>query len=126
MKQSPKSILIIDDDEALRVAMVSAVEKAGYAVVQAANGQDGIALALAERPDLIVLDILMPKMDGRETLREIRSREETSDIPVILLTSVSDLSYVAETTTYENVDYLVKTDVSLADIVAKITDRVNV
>jgi DNA-binding response OmpR family regulator len=126
MKQSPKSILIIDDDEALRVAMVSAVEKAGYAVVQAANGQDGIAVALAERPDLIVLDILMPKMDGRETLREIRSREETSDIPVILLTSVSDLSYVAETTTYENVDYLVKTDVSLADIVAKITDRVNV
>jgi len=122
-EHTPKTILVIDDDDALRTAMVATIEKAGYTVIQATNGQDGITTALAERPDLILLDILMPRMDGRETLRELRSREETSDIPVILLTSVSDLSYVAEITTHEHVDYLIKTDVSLADIVKKIGER---
>jgi len=120
-----KKVLFVDDDDPLRNAMATMAQKAGYGVFHATNGQDGITTALTEHPDIIVLDILMPRMDGREALRELRSRKETMNIPVILLTGVTDLAYVAETTTYDHVDYLIKTDVSLSDIIKKIRERLS-
>jgi len=122
---SQKKVLFVDDDDPLRNAMANMAQKAGYDVLHAKDGQEGITVALTKHPDIIVLDILMPRMDGREALRGLRSQRETAHIPVILLTGVTDLAYVADTTTYDHVDYLIKTDVSLSDIIKKISERLS-
>jgi DNA-binding response OmpR family regulator len=117
---SHKTILVVEDEEPLRRAVVDTLTHEGFQVIEAKDGQEGIAQALAHTPNLILLDILMPNMDGRATLKKIRNTESTKDIPVIMLTNMSDMSYVAEVTSYPKVDYLVKSDWSITDVVEKI------
>jgi DNA-binding response OmpR family regulator len=117
---SHKTILVVEDEEPLRRAVVDTLTHEEFQVIEAKDGQEGIAQALAHTPNLILLDILMPNMDGRATLKKIRNTESTKDIPVIMLTNMSDMSYVAEVTSYPKVDYLVKSDWSITDVVEKI------
>ncbi|NTV44129.1 MAG: response regulator [Candidatus Yonathbacteria bacterium] len=117
------TILVADDETPLRKALALALTHAGYTVVEAANGQDAITAANAQRPSLVILDVFMPGMDGRAVLRELRSREDMMHTPVILLTNMSDISYVAEATAYPGVDYVVKSDWDIADIVKKVDER---
>ena len=81
-------VLIVDDDEHIReVAQVTLEAIAGWTVVTAASGQEGIARALAEQPDAILLDVMMPEMDGPTTVGKLKEGEVTRDIPVVLLTA---------------------------------------
>jgi two-component system alkaline phosphatase synthesis response regulator PhoP len=81
-------VLIIDDDEDVRfVARMSLGRVAGMTVVEAARGQDGVALAKSEQPDFILLDMMMPDMDGAATLRALQAGEATASIPVVFLTA---------------------------------------
>jgi CheY-like chemotaxis protein len=82
------TILIIDDDPSVRKVAQFRLEREGYRVLVAPNGADGLQLAKAERPGAILLDILMPGMDGREVLRRLKADADTAAIPVILLTVV--------------------------------------
>lgn len=82
------TILIIDDDPSVRKVAQFRLEREGYRVLVASNGDEGLRLAKAERPGVILLDILMPGMNGREVLRRLKGDAETSPIPVILLTVV--------------------------------------
>jgi two-component system KDP operon response regulator KdpE len=77
-------VLLIDDDANLAHLLSESLEGAGYEVISAANGLDGIKELYASRPDLVILDVMMPRMDGWETLRRVR---EMSDVPVIMLTA---------------------------------------
>jgi DNA-binding response OmpR family regulator len=85
----PIRILIIDDDERLQRAMKRAAETAGYEVEHAFNGSDGLTLAAKEKFDLILLDINMPTMDGRDVLSRLKQNAETSNIPVLVCSARS-------------------------------------
>ncbi len=84
----PRRVLVIDDEDHIReVAQVSLQMVAGWDVLTAENGRDGIALAEAEQPDAILLDVMMPEMDGPATFAGLRDNQATRHIPVILLTA---------------------------------------
>jgi DNA-binding response OmpR family regulator len=82
------TLLLVDDEDAIREALAPFLERSGFAVRTAADGGAGLDAIRAERPDLVVLDVMMPVHDGREVLRRLRADE--SDVPVILLTQVGE------------------------------------
>jgi two-component system, OmpR family, alkaline phosphatase synthesis response regulator PhoP len=81
-------VLIIDDSRFLRRANELALSKAGYTVIVAADGNEGLALARTNAPDVIVLDMMLPKLSGQELLRSLKQDSATSSIPVIVLSSL--------------------------------------
>jgi DNA-binding response OmpR family regulator len=80
-------ILIADDDPDILALVSFRLERAGYEVVQARNGEEAVQVALARRPDLAVIDVMMPRVDGYEATRQLRQHEQTSRMPIILLTA---------------------------------------
>ncbi|MEJ2581531.1 MAG: response regulator [Acidobacteriota bacterium] len=86
-----KKVLIIDDEKDMRVYLVALFRKAGFETATAENGEEGLWLAEANRPDLITLDILMPKKSGIKAYRGLRSSEATKDIPIVVLTGLTRL-----------------------------------
>ena len=88
-----KTILIIDDEEPIRVLLKLTLQSAGYdSVLEASNGEDGLALAMRYKPDLILLDLMLPGMDGLSVCRRLKSSPDTQMIPIIMLTAKSDES----------------------------------
>jgi len=84
-------ILVVDDDAVLRGSVAKVLEEEGYSVVEAANGEDALALIDKSRPDAILLDVMMPRMNGKRVLEALRSAESTAEIPVVLMTTVAGL-----------------------------------
>jgi DNA-binding response OmpR family regulator len=80
-------ILVADDDPDILALVSFRLERAGYEVVRARNGEEAVQVALARRPDLAVIDVMMPRIDGYEATRQLRQQEETSRMPIILLTA---------------------------------------
>ena len=80
-------ILAADDDEDILALVAFRLERSGYTVLQARDGQEAFELARSEKPDLAVLDVMMPKLDGFELTRRLRAEEATSRMPIILLTA---------------------------------------
>ena len=80
-------VLVADDERDILDLVAFRLERSGYEVVKATDGEEALRLAVEHRPDLAVLDVMMPKLSGYDVTREIRSREETRAIPVILLTA---------------------------------------
>ena len=103
-----KKALIVEDHPDMLEVLTMQMEILGFAVIAAKNGKEGVEKAIEEKPDLILMDILMPGMDGREATRRIRSNADTHDIPILAATalfSVSDLGSCVEAGCN---DYLVK------------------
>jgi two-component system, cell cycle response regulator DivK len=82
-----KRILVVEDQEDNRIILRRLLSNAGYELIEAVNGEDGVALALSTRPDLILMDIQLPVMDGYEATRRIKSNAELKSTPVIAVTS---------------------------------------
>ncbi|MBM4136754.1 MAG: response regulator [Nitrospira sp.] len=83
----PKKILIVEDNEDSRELVVKVLKNKGYLTVEAVDGEDAIEKAMAERPDLILMDISIPKIDGYEVTKRLKSQEEFRDIPIVALTA---------------------------------------
>ena len=83
----PKKILLVDDDPGVHVVIVPILSKAGYLAVSAKNGEQALHLALNERPDLIILDVIMPGIKGRDLCKKIKAYDVLKDTPVIFLTA---------------------------------------
>ena len=83
-----KKVLIVDDEEDVLLMLGKRLTASGYSVITATNGKDAIALAKSQHPDIIVLDIIMPEMDGGEVMAELKEHPSTRSIPVILLTAL--------------------------------------
>ena len=104
-----KKILIIDDEEDLSFFVKANLELAGaYEVIVTANGKTGIKAAIQHKPDLILLDIMMPKMNGFEVLEKLKGEHETLSIPVIMLTAKGDDESKLKASSRFNEDYIVK------------------
>jgi two-component system, cell cycle response regulator DivK len=84
-----KRVLIVEDQEDLRDILRFALEGAGYVVIEAANGAEGAEKASAERPDLVLMDIQMPVLDGYDATRQIKTCSDTAQIPVIAISSLA-------------------------------------
>jgi len=83
-----KKILIVDDERKLRELLDLRLSAEGFTVIEAADGEEGVAAARKHSPDLILMDVMMPKMDGGEAVKELEQDSATKDIPVIFLTSM--------------------------------------
>lgn len=83
-----KTVLVVDDESHIRRLIEFTLKKGRYHLVMAANGREALELAVSERPDLIILDVLMPEMDGIEALQHLKANASTAAIPVILLTGI--------------------------------------
>ena len=103
-----QKILVIDDEPDLVKAIKIRLNQFGFEVIVAYNGGEGAKKAKEEKPDLILVDILMPEMDGFQTLGKLKQDSSTKSIPVIMLTAKSQLDDVIEATNLGAVDYVVK------------------
>lgn len=118
-----KKILIVEDEQSLRRAMAEKLTKEKFKALTAADGQEGLEIALKEKPDLILLDILMPVMDGIAMLKKLRQDSWGASVAVIMLTNLSEAEKTAEALDYGVHDYLVKSDWKMGDIILKIREK---
>lgn len=117
-------ILIVEDERPLLKALEDKLTSEGFEVLSAVNGRDGLSTALEEKPDLILLDIVMPIMDGMEMLERLRNDDWGSDVPVILLTNLSEGERLTSALKEGVHDYLVKSDWKIEDVVIKIKEKI--
>ena len=124
-----KTVLIVEDEKSLVEPLKLKLQKAGYSVYHGKNGKEGLELVNKVHPDLILLDLLMPVMDGKEMLSKLRKDKWGSEAPVIILTNASDNTSIYEVigigTSSSLNDYCVKSDTSLEDIVDLIRKKLN-
>ncbi len=113
-------ILVVDDEKDLRDALRTMLESAGYSVVEAADGEEGLKLAEQEKPDLILLDIMMPKMDGHQVLNLLRQKPWGLHIHVLILTNADDPHNIAQGVGLHSDDYIIKSQTSLKDILTRV------
>ncbi|HRH55694.1 MAG TPA: response regulator [Candidatus Paceibacterota bacterium] len=127
MESSPstqKSVLIAEDDALLLVTLTHQFEDAGYRVITATDGEDGVAKFLSEHPDAVVMDIMMPRKDGVEMLEEIREKAPDSKTPFIVLSNANDMDYVARAMGQGAVAYLLKSDRQIDSVVKLVEERI--
>lgn len=122
-----KKVLIVEDEAPLRTAVADILSFEGFTVFQGKNGQEGLDLALKEHPDLILLDLMMPVMDGLTMLEKLRQDQEWGKgAAVILLTNINDPEKIAQATDAGSYDFLVKSDWNIEDVVKKIKAKLGV
>lgn len=109
-------VLLIEDDKFLRKACEVSLKKRGLTVITAVDGEEGLRQARANHPDLILLDMLMPKLSGMETLEELKKDETTRGIPVVILSNSSVDTRVQKAKELGAVGYLVKASLSLQEL----------
>lgn len=118
----PKKILLIEDDENLIRSFNDFISKEGFEFKNAVNGEEGINLAKQEKPDLILLDIVIPKKSGFDVLQELKSDEALKNTPVIILTNLEEEKDIEKALSLGAYTYLVKANYSLEEIVKKIKE----
>jgi len=121
MTTEEKRILLVEDDRFLRRACEGSMRQRGFTVLTATDGEEGLRLARAEPPDLILLDMLMPKLSGLEVLRALKAEEGTRVIPVLVLSNSSREGDMQEAMKLGAVGYLVKADLSLQELGDRVT-----
>ena len=125
--QSKKhTILVVEDEASLLMALVDKFTREGFSVLEAKNGEEGLESALKNHPDMILLDIVMPRMDGMTMLKKMRAVNAWGkQVPVIILTNLTsaDDGRMRDMVQTEPAYYLVKTDWKIEDVVAKVRDR---
>lgn len=123
MEGFSKSILIVEDETDLREALKTVFNYEDFVVYTASDGEAGLKIALEQKPDIILLDVLMPKMDGVTVLKNLRADEWGKTVKVIVLTALDDLEKVAEIISAGGDDYIVKTNVTLSAIAQKVKEK---
>jgi CheY-like chemotaxis protein len=87
MSSNLKTVLVVDDEPVLRTIVREILHEEGYAVIEAADGRVMLEIMARERPDLVLMDVMMPGIDGREAYRQLRSRPEHRDVPVVMMSA---------------------------------------
>ena len=120
MAESLKSILLADDDITLREMYSERLKAEGFTVETAQDGQEALEKATELLPNAILLDIMMPKMNGLDVLKKLKEQDETKHIPVIILTALIQDREKMESVTRGADDYIVKSEAMPGDVIAKV------
>jgi len=115
-----KKVLFIEDEEMLQKTLGDVLSKEGYKVISALTGDQGLRLAKKEKPDLILLDLILPKLSGLEVLAELKKKPETKKIPVIVLTQIDNPFEIGKALELGANAYLVKVSYDFKEIIEKI------
>jgi DNA-binding response OmpR family regulator len=122
---SAKKVLIVEDEKPLADALEMKLKHEGFTVARATNGQEGLTAVLSFSPDVILLDLMMPVMDGKTMLRKLRDLPQFKTLPIIVLTNAGTVDNIRETQTFYNAsEFFIKSNVSLEAIVTKIKELV--
>lgn len=116
----PKRVLLVEDDDAIASVYQTRLLAEGFDVRRVANGEDALAAALSYHPDLVLLDIMMPKVSGFDVLDILRNTPETANLKIIMLTALSQDSDKERADSLGVDDYLVKSQVVIADVIERI------
>ena len=116
-----KKILIVEDEKPLAKVLSDRFTAEGFHVLKAENGKEGLEQIKTQKPDIVLLDILMPVMNGRVMLQELRSIPEFKHTPVIVLTNAGEVDNIRVTKTYHDaIEFLIKSNVTMDEIVEKV------
>ena len=113
-------ILVIEDEDALSQALIDTLTQEGYRVTAAADGEEGLKIALEQHPDLIILDVLMPHLGGMEVRASLRQDPWGQNVPIIVLTNVANIEQVPEVANDPQVEIMAKSDSSLESVISHI------
>jgi DNA-binding response OmpR family regulator len=116
----PQKILFIEDESDLQKTFSDVLEKKGYEIIMALDGEVGLKLAKSKNPDLILLDLILPKIHGFDVLKELKSDPKTKDIPIIVLTNLEGMADINKAIELGATTYLVKAHYSLDEVIKKI------
>lgn len=122
----PKRILLVEDDDALANVYLMRLQAEGFDVRRVANGEEALASALSYKPDLVLLDVMMPKVSGFDVLDILRNTPETANLRVVMLTALSQESDKQRAESLGVDDYLVKSQVVIADVIDRIKHHLGV
>lgn len=117
-----KKFLIIEDEVDLLELFADKFQSEGFNALQTTTAEEGMKLALKNKPNLILLDIILPKMDGITMLKLLRKNSWGENVPVIILSNVTDQQKVSQAMKYGVYDYIVKTDLILDDLVKQVKE----
>ena len=117
-----KHILFIEDESALQKTFGEVLRQEGYQVISAMDGEEGLRLAQTEKPDLILLDLVLPKLHGFEVLKKLKEDKNTESIAVIVLTNLESTGDVEKAVQLGAKTYLVKANYDLEDVLKKVKD----
>ena len=115
-----KKILFIEDESALQKTLGEILKQEGYGVISALDGEVGLRLARDEKPDLILLDLILPKIHGIDVLKKLKEDKETKEIPVIVLTNLEGIKDVNGAVQLGATTYLVKAQYTLEEVAEKV------
>ena len=125
MTDEKKKILVVEDDIFISDIYQVKFKQEGFEVAIAVNGLEALKILDNFRPDIILLDIIMPQMDGIETLKKIKNNDKLKNIPIIMLTNISEKEKVEESEEMGVNDYLVKSQFTPSEVVAKVNTLLN-
>lgn len=117
-----KKLLIVEDEAALQDALQKAFAAEGYEVSQAFDGEEGVKMAKEKKPDMILLDLILPKKHGFEVLQEIKATDGLKDVPVLVLTNLEESTEVMKAIELGARGYLIKANYALKEVLAKVKD----
>ncbi len=120
-----RKILFVEDEPSLQKTMEKILTQEGFKVLAALDGETGLNLIKKEKPDLVLLDLILPKKDGFEVLKEMKEDAELKDIPVIVLTNLEGMGDVEKALSLGATTYLIKANYELEDVVNRIKQFLN-
>lgn len=120
MSQKKQKILMIEEDYFLRKIYKNKLTSIGFEFIEATNGEEGLNKLISEKPDLVLLDLILPKKNGFDILIEIRKNKEIKDTLVIILSVLSQKSDIKRGLDFGAQEYLIKSEMSLSGVVDKV------
>jgi DNA-binding response OmpR family regulator len=123
MANSQKSVLIVEDDTMINTMYKTKLEASGFKVFSSADGAGGLEMAKKEKPDIILLDVIMPRLDGFSVLSELQNDDKTKKIPVILLTNLGTDEDIEKGKKMGAIDYIVKANITPTEVVVKVNEH---
>ena len=124
--ERPKRILFVEDDDALAGVYLVRLQAEGFDVKRVANGEDALAAAISYKPDLVLLDVMMPKVSGFDVLDILRNTAETANLKIVMLTALSQEADRQRAQSLGVDDYLVKSQVVISDVIERVKHHLSV
>ena len=123
MSEKKPKILMIEEDHFLRKIYRDKLSRSGFEFLEATNGEEGLNKIIAEKPNVVLLDLILPRKNGFDVLVDMKSNKNTENIPVIILSNLGQESDIQRGLALGAKDYLVKTEVSLSEVIEKAREQ---